>query len=404
MKPLKDEAFYKSIYDNSLDGLAYCRMVFDENEKPVDFIYLDVNENFAALTGLTGVAGRKVTEIFPGIKESNPELFEIYGRVSLSGKPERFESYIAPLAKWFLVEAYGPEKGNFVAIFQDITGEKATIEDLVKFKLAVEEASDHVIITDVDGKILYANNAAERITGYSREEMAGKTPRLWGGRMEKDFYANFWKTIKTEKQPFFGEINNRRKNGELYVAEIHIAPVVSNGNIRFFVGIERDITKEKQIDRAKTEFVSLASHQLRTPLTAINWYAEMLLGGDVGPLGPKQKEYLDEIYGSGLRMVRLVNALLNVSRIDLGTFAIAPVQTDISAIAHEVIKESAPLVTSRREHVIEDFDESIGPLDVDPDLMTIIFQNFFTNAAKYTPEEGTITVSIGKKRASLSLA
>ena len=199
MKPLKDEAFYKSIYDNSLDGLAYCRMVFDENEKPVDFIYLDVNENFAALTGLTGVAGRKVTEIFPGIKESNPELFEIYGRVSLSGKPERFESYIAPLAKWFLVEAYGPEKGNFVAIFQDITGEKATIEDLVKFKLAVEEASDHVIITDVDGKILYANNAAERITGYSREEMAEK-PRGFG--------AAGWKKIFT---PIFGK-RSRQKN------------------------------------------------------------------------------------------------------------------------------------------------------------------------------------------------
>ena len=94
-------------------------------------------------------------------------------------------------------------------------------------------------------------------------------------------------------------------------------------------GSVHDVTKEKEIDKAKTEFVSLASHQLKTPLTSINWYAEMLLDGDVGPLNADQKKYIQEMYESNQRMVDLVNSLLNVSRIELGTFSVEPVPTNI---------------------------------------------------------------------------
>lgn len=170
----------------------------------------------------------------------------------------------------------------FYGIFYSLN-EKPTavlVHDLLKFKLAVENSSNHIIITDVDGKILYANKAAEAVTGYSKNEMIGQRPSLWGNQMGQEYYKNFWHVIKNEKKTFVGEVNNKRKNGEQYIAAVSISPVLDEkGVIKFFVGIERDITKEKEIDRAKTEFVSIAAHQLRTPLAIIRWYGEMLLGG-----------------------------------------------------------------------------------------------------------------------------
>lgn len=85
------ETRYRSLFENMLDGFAYCRMIFDEQNHPVDFIYLAVNDRFEKLTGLKEVVGKKVTEIIPGIRESTPELFDIYARVATTGVSEKFE-------------------------------------------------------------------------------------------------------------------------------------------------------------------------------------------------------------------------------------------------------------------------------------------------------------------------
>ena len=94
------------------------------------------------------------------------------------------------------------------------------MDELEKFKLAVSNSAEHMIITDADGRILYANEAAQKITGYSLEEMLGKTPRLWGGLMDRGYYDDLWRAIKTEKKGFTGEILNRRKNGQEYYSAV----------------------------------------------------------------------------------------------------------------------------------------------------------------------------------------
>jgi PAS domain S-box-containing protein len=112
------------------------------------------------------------------------------------------------------------------------------------------------------------------------------------------------------------------------------APMVDHsGHVVGAIVVFRDITQEKEIEQAKTEIGSLVSHQLRTPLSAIGWYAELLLHGDAGKITDEQKEYVEEIYHGNTRMVELVNALLNVSRIELGTLAIEPEPTEIVGIA-----------------------------------------------------------------------
>lgn len=299
-----------------------------------------------------------------------------------------------------------------VAIFnilEDVNSEKdkslRLASDLEKFKLAVENASDHIVITDADGLILYANRAVAKITGFALEDILGKKAGnidLWGGQMDAAFYKKMWEVIKVKKQVFSGEINNRRRNGEKYIAAVSVSPVLNNqGEVIFFVGIERDITKEKEVDKAKTEFVSLASHQLRTPLSAINWYVEMLLAGDAGKINDEQKQYLEEVYRGNQRMVDLINALLNVSRIDLGTFAIDPELIDVSSLAKSVVKDLTPKIKAKKQKVVENYDSQVPLIKLDPKLIRIVFDNLLSNAVKYSPEKAKIEVSISKDSKNL---
>ncbi len=144
----------------------------------------------------------------------------------------------------------GDEFEEFGGVFnQMVTRLKDSYSDLSKFKRAVENASSHIIITDPEAKIVYANEAAYRITGYSHEEMIGNNPRLWGGQMGKEFYQKMWQQIKFEKKPFRSEIRNKRKNGELYTAIMTISPILDEkNNLLGFIGLEDDIT-----DRIKAE-------------------------------------------------------------------------------------------------------------------------------------------------------
>jgi len=215
--------------------------------------------------------------------------------------------------------------------------------------------------------------------------------------MSKEFYKNFWDIIKNKKQIFIGEITNIRKNGSEYEALISVSPVLdAGGNIIFFVGLEKDITKEKEIDKAKTEFVSLASHQLRTPLSTINWYTEMLLSGDAGEINKEQKSYLEEIYTGNQRMVDLVNSLLNVSRLELGTFIIEPEMKNINALGESVIKEIKPLADKRKQKLDYKYDSNIDEIMIDEKLLRMVFQNLLSNSIKYTQEGGNINMEINK--------
>ncbi len=297
-------------------------------------------------------------------------------------------------------------------ILEDTEQDKKNIEllakDLEKFKLAVSNASDHIVITDGEGNILYANQAVERITGFKVSEILGKkagAKDLWGGLMEKEFYHKMWDTLKNKKQVFEGKITNKRKNGEKYVAFSSISPILnSKKEVSFFLGIERDITEEEQVNQAKTEFVSLASHQLRTPLSAINWYAEMLLAGDAGEINAQQKQFLEEIYKGNQRMVDLVNALLNVSRIELGTLAVEPVSLNLSDIVDSVINELKNGIKTKQLKIIKNYSKENSSFKGDVKLIRILWQNILSNAVKYTPAKGKIEITINKKAKEILLS
>jgi len=290
-------------------------------------------------------------------------------------------------------------------ILEDVEVEKKKVEmiaeDLEKFKLAVENASDHIVITDAEGIILYANKAVETITGFTRDEVLGKKAGgkiLWGGSMDIPFYTLLWKTIKSNKKVFTGEVKNYRKNGETYIAAASISPIVDkNGVVKFFIGIERDITRIKEIDRMKTEFISLASHQLRTPLSAMKWFSEMLLAGDAGALTDEQKEFVTNISQSNERMIELVNSLLNISRIESGRLIIDPHPTDMGVLIKDLLKELQSQIDEKNLHITLSIEDALPLVNADSKLLRQVYQNLLTNAIKYTPKEGAIQISLSIK-------
>ena len=169
-KALHDsDARYQSLFKNMLNGFAYCRMLF-EGGLPKDFIYLNVNNAFETLTGLKNVEGKKVSEAIPGIQESDPEVMEIYGRVALTGKPERFEIYMKALNAWFNVSVYSPQKEYFVAVFDVITerkqAEEALRESEDRFRMLVESAPMGIFTTISSGQVLSINLAMARILDF----------------------------------------------------------------------------------------------------------------------------------------------------------------------------------------------------------------------------------------------
>lgn len=117
---------------------------------------------------------------------------------------------------------------------------------------------DHVIITDDEGHILFANKGVEDATGFSRAEVVGKTPgALWGGHMDRQFYEDMWRKIKIERKPFYGEVENQRKDGMRYWQQLRIFPIFGDrGEARFFIGIEPDVTLRRSFEDHLREYLS----------------------------------------------------------------------------------------------------------------------------------------------------
>jgi PAS domain S-box-containing protein len=266
----------------------------------------------------------------------------------------------------------------------------------------VDSSTEAVSITSPDGAIVYVNPAWTLLNGYTAEEALGRNPRLLkSGQTKPEVYSAMWEKITSGLSFATEEITNKRKDGSIYQAELSIYPIREGSQNLFFVSLCQDITLRKEVDRAKTEFVSLASHQLRTPLSAIRWYSEMLLSKYVGELNEKQKQYVKEIYAGNLRMVDLVNALLNVSRIDLGTFAVEPEPVSLTEICDSVLMELTPQINEKGQTVERIFSAAPETYLADSKLIRIVFQNFLSNSVKYTQPGGHIAVEIAARENQL---
>ena len=262
-RALRDsERLYRSLFENMLNGFAYCRVLFEQGQAQ-DFIYLSVNNAFDTLTGLGQVVGKKVSEVIPGIREADPELFEIYARVALSGIPEHVEIYVQALRRWFSIAVYSPSLEHIVVVFDEISERKKTELELRIAAIAFE-AQEGIMVTDADTVIMRVNRAFTEITGYTVEDAVGKKPNmLKSGYNDTVFFGDMWLGIHRDGK-WQGEIWNRRKTGETFPGWLTITAVAGDdGSITHYVGTLTDITQRKD---AETEIRQLAFFD---PLTGL---------------------------------------------------------------------------------------------------------------------------------------
>jgi PAS domain S-box-containing protein len=314
-------------------------------------------------------------------------------KTDASGKPERVSGITEDISNVRRVQEVLEARTNEL---EDAKNKiEREVQNARKFQKAVDSSTEAVSITTPDGALVYVNPAWVELNGYTDSEALGRNPRLLKSEETKaDIFVAMWEKISAGLTFTTEDITNKRKNGTIYHAELSIYPIREGSQVLFYVSLCQDITQRKEVDRAKTEFVSLASHQLRTPLSAIRWYSEMLLSKYVGELNDKQKQYVKEIYAGNLRMVELVNALLNVSRIDLGTFAIEPEAVNLVEICESVLGELTPQINEKKQTVEKIFATAPASYMADSKLIRIVFQNFLSNSVKYTQPEGHIVAEI----------
>lgn len=171
---------YRDLFHHMNEGLAFCKMIFAEDER-LDFVYLDVNASFEALTGLRNVVGRRVSEVIPDIQELDPGLLRLYARVARTGIPDKFEIFVAALQMWFSVSVYSPKTGHFVAVFDVITErievQKSLRESEEALRALFEDAPILYHEIDREGTVLRVNRTECDVLGVTAAEMIGH--KIW---------------------------------------------------------------------------------------------------------------------------------------------------------------------------------------------------------------------------------
>ncbi|OGF27221.1 hypothetical protein A2331_03560 [Candidatus Falkowbacteria bacterium RIFOXYB2_FULL_34_18] len=265
----------------------------------------------------------------------------------------------------------------------------------------VQSLNDGVVMFNMEKSVVLTNKAILDFTGFSSDHF-----NLYE-------FDKLFSTVDVKKM-----INQMFREGNIvHISEIQFknkfyefltTPVKDSfGKIVGGAIILHDITHLKEIDKMKTEFVSVASHQLRTPLTAIKLFTEMLINGDVGELQDRQKQYLGDIYESTTRMVRLVNDLLSLSRLESGRLRVEPVDTNMISFIQSIIEEIVPLASSKNIKIVfEKIVDELPSVAIDPTLMRQVINNLITNAVRYSlgRKEGLVNVNIKKKEKNIEIS
>lgn len=288
-------------------------------------------------------------------------------------------------------------------------GEKFRVESN-RLQTILSSIGDAIMLIDGEYKITLVNPQAFYFLAMPLQDVVGKDLRevikLWNGEkkeilpaewpVEEMFLTRSTVTTTLEDEIYLTTI---RREKQIPVV-LSVAPL--SGGLSGGVIVIRDVTADRELDDAKSGFISVASHQLRTPLTSIRWYSEMLLSGDVGPLNDAQKDFMTEVHGGAERLYQTVDLLLGISRVESGKIKTEKRPIDLGVFTGDIAKELASQIDEKgsKLSILPPEGESII-VSLDPLTLRQVVLNLFSNAIRYTnPKDGIIEVAWRKNEAA----
>lgn len=260
------------------------------------------------------------------------------------------------------------------------------------------------MIIDLDGRVQSANVAAVRMLGVSQEKIRGIAvfERLQSeepGHIDL-LLEKFQSGISMSDEMVQVMRPDEREAWGL----LSLFRVASTSENQVGLLTLVDITKQKKTEDAKSQFVSLASHQLRTPIAGMKWSAELLQMDNPDALSNRQHKYIERLLTSINRMAVLVDDFLRVSRFELGTFRPEMTSVSLIDIFNDIMLEQAQRVAQKNIEVKTFFDTSLGPVISDQNLIRMMVTNLYSNAVKYTRPNGTIHIGFGRKDDTITIS
>ena len=378
-----------------------------------DGLIVEVNNMFLLLTGYSQKESLSNTSLALKLWVNLENRKSVMEDLS-AGRPVRSREYLFRNKSGdILIGLYSAQvvkinsEDYLLSSIADITDRKKAEQQTYNIKMRDEailaSIGDAVMACDTTGKVLLFNKIAEEITGFSLKEAIGnhysQLIRLISEKKEIASTDFINEAIKKDKRT---EMANHvlliKKDGSKVPVADSAAPIKSlEGKIIGCVVVFRDVTKERQLDQAKSDFLSLSSHQLRTPLSATKWVLESIL--DDNNLESKQKEKLTGLYVSNERLIHLVNDLLNVNRVETNKLLVSKQHIDLRELVDNLVEILKPLTNKKNKVIKINAPAEIKDVYCDPILTTEAIENILTNAIYYSPENSQdIDMAISERK------
>jgi len=363
-------------------------IVHDTNNDP-RWIDLPSSKNHRAVLGVPLITNEEVIGVMM-LFHSEPKAFTMQQLDLVEAAAIQVANAINNASLYQLIFEQADQLGNML---------RSEIIQKANLKAILESIADGVIVADSDNMIDLVNVPAAAVLGIPREQLLGKSIKELLG-----LYGHFegsW----LERIEYWSRNADRIEQGtfladqlllEDKVLSVHLSPVLSDQQYYGTVSIFRDITKEVEVDKLKSEFVSTVSHELRTPMTSIKGYADLMLMGAAGEMAEGQVRYLSVIKNNADRLHMLVNDLLNISRIETGKTTLDLRPLDIALVINQIVEGhlNGRIQHEDKHHSIKiDLDDSLPLVNADQARVTQILTNLIDNAFNYTPNYGEIRLS-----------
>ena len=406
----KDLIFLKSIFESPIDIIIfaldknYCYTAFTQfHSKTIKKIWgVDIRIGMNMLELISNAEDRqKARKNFD--RAFDGEYFteiEDYGDVNLHRTS--YENYYSSIKN-----GAGEIVGLSVFVI-DITHRKKAEKRLELLSRAIDQSPVSVMITDKSGSIEYVNPKFTEVSGYTPEDVNGKTlGMLQSGYNSKDFYADLWRVILTGND-WRGIFYNQRKNGDIYCESAVISSILdSHGNISNFVAVKEDITEKRKIledltkaeehaeesDKLKTAFLNNISHEIRTPFNGILGFLDILQNTDLSII--ERDEYTGMVSTCATRLMNTINKIIEIAQIQSGQMELSTSKTDIKSLIRSCLEQFQPDIQRKGLNFSVEIDlpEHHSSVNTDGIKLTSILTNLIDNAIKFT-NKGSIELAI----------